>query len=412
MDVVLGGLLSEPVDIAVKLLIIVTLNVMSVHLLPVSLVPRLSIPIVAVRLGTPAHSTERVSRAVLHRLERGLVRVGSLRGVDDRTDSKSKLVHVRFARNSSVSCVFVRTGRGISHSVKALGKVSEPGILRSTTSSVPSFCVGLDLGSDGASFVSLDAFTSRIVTGEVRRLPRITVISMDNLIVPRLLVIPSRTVVERAKLGVSSFRDLIGSTSVGLKDLAVESKRCECGIGFRSFMSSGRSVRGVYLGRGKEVFHLGRLTAIIRRPTVHDNLMESSKGRTVSLTIVGRDSIGVTSLHSKVGGLVGRFDGSCPRLSFRAAESRARLLRCSVGGLVRGVVIKVLLTYVIVFLFVRSFQSPLLITLAVPATLVFSVLVFFLYNLAVGVVSLSKLLLKINVVISGAVILASGVATE
>lgn len=414
----MGFLVRQPVTMLVTFATYFVIKLIACFALPMSLLPSVTVPRVAIRISTRGASTHRLRGAIIGPLQRRLVRITGLGSVSDRAHSNTNVVHLNFSFNAGASLTFVRIGRGVSTTVGCLpGSTRHPGIVGTDTASVPIFCLGLALGGSDTcngisrhTFLSLYRFTRGIVGHHVRRLTRITVISIANLIRHRLRVIPSPSGLTILKLSVRSVRGILTRGGIRPNDVAIHSNCCRCGVGFSALLQARRSIGNVLLQGRKHVVYLKSFYQMRVIPTGRGNISVDGNGHTIALTIVGRISRGVRSVGLTVGDAVSCFGGMCPSVSFDVDHGRARLLSCAVSGLRRGLSLNFLFVYVITMLFLNSVGSPFVVKLDVIMSVIVYFLFFCLFGVSLGVVSLSKLVLTLNVVVSDDVVIARGVS--
>ncbi len=129
---------------SVKLVTMIIVNYITVHFVPVSLVPSVSVPRVAMRTTYPNCSTSRIRGHCASHLHKRLVRINNAHSVHDRSHTSTNDIIVAFRPKVSVSLLFVRIGRGVSHTVGGVPhRFREPGIVGTNTVSVPTFCLSV-----------------------------------------------------------------------------------------------------------------------------------------------------------------------------------------------------------------------------------------------------------------------------
>lgn len=78
----LGKLLDRPVTVTMAMLVVVVLGIVSVRLLPVSLIPDVDIPYITVQVSAPDMSARELDESVLKPLRQQLIQINSLASMD------------------------------------------------------------------------------------------------------------------------------------------------------------------------------------------------------------------------------------------------------------------------------------------------------------------------------------------
>lgn len=383
-----------------------------------SLLPSVTVPRVAVRIANRGSSTQRLRGAIIAPIHERLLRITKLERVGDRAHSKTNIVHLRFSFNIGASLTFVRIGRGVSTTVGDLpGRIAHPGTVGTDTASVPMLCIGVALGGSNTCrrasrrrFLRLYRLTRGIIGHHVRRLPRITVTSVAKIPKELLRVIPSGSGLTVANVDIRSVRGALSTGGMRPKDVLIESNCCRCGVHVTALLHAPRSIGGVCVHGKRHVVRLGRLygMSVISRGRVKHSM--TKKGETMALTVVGRDSRGVSIVGRGLGRAASCFTSLCPSVRFDIDHGRARLLSCAVSGLRRGLSLNFLFVFVMTILFLKSIHSPLVVNVDVIASVMVAFFFFCFYRISLGIVSLSNLVLTMNVVVSDTVVMARGVS--
>lgn len=167
-----------------------------------------------------------------------------------------------------------------------------------------------------------------------------------------------------------------------------------------------RSLNKLIVQGNRGRFHLRRVTAVAYSRTpgrVFHHKRGHVDGMATGLSINCSLS-GITSrVHFTIGSV------SLPTGCLVAIANRRRVHRRSVGDLVFTLTLSIVLICVMLTSRFRSLLRPFAVLLAVPLTIMKTVLLFFLAKAAVGVVKIVNVIVLINVTIGGSVVLISHV---
>ena len=108
---------------------------------------------------------------------------------------------------------------------------------------------------------------------------------------------------------------------------------------------------------------------------------------------------------------IGQEEGDLSRLKFEAIFNKTDDLRKAIDDVFQSLYEAVLITFLIVFLFLRKWRPTLLISLSIPATLLMTIFVLYLRGVSLNILTLSGLILGIGMVVDSAVLLV-GKVTE
>lgn len=158
-----------------------------------------------------------------------------------------------------------------------------------------------------------------------------------------------------------------------------------------------------------KIVRLRSITSIFITSGSSRAFTEVGNGPNVMLDFSGSDGATSSAIYRGVGTGLSSLSGRISKLRFAGLCGRNSCVGLMVGDILRGLLVNTILTVVVLFLFLESVGPALVITYSVPVDIIFTVILVCFDNMALGVVSLSKLTVKINVLISGSIIIVRGV---
>lgn len=99
-------------------------------------------------------------------------------------------------------------------------------------------------------------------------------------------------------------------------------------------------------------------------------------------------------------------------MEFTVTRDQTELLDYSIDNLIRNIISGALLACVVILFFMRDLKSPLLVILTIPVTLIVSVLVFYLLDISINVISLSGLVLGIGMMVDNSIVVVDNITAR
>ena len=90
-------------------------------------------------------------------------------------------------------------------------------------------------------------------------------------------------------------------------------------------------------------------------------------------------------------------------------RDQTELREYSIRNLIWNIILGVILSCLVIFLFMQDFRSPALVSLTMPSALVLSMLVFYLCGLSLNIISLSGLLVGVGMMVDNTIILIDNI---
>ena len=107
--------------------------------------------------------------------------------------------------------------------------------------------------------------------------------------------------------------------------------------------------------------------------------------------------------------LLESFRADYPTLHFEVANDQSELLSVSIQNLQSSLLYGAAFAFLILFLFFREWQTPLLIGLVIPLSLLVALVGFYLGNLSINIISLSGLILGVGLMIDNSIIIIENI---
>jgi multidrug efflux pump subunit AcrB len=178
---------------------------------------------------------------------------------------------------------------------------------------------------------------------------------------------------------------------------------------FSSYLKELADVRDIYVKSGSRLLQLKDFAEIGIRQERPRGLYYSNENRAVSLAIIKESSSRMSSLEDKMTEMIGIFRKDYPQMQFEISQDQTRLLDYSISNLKQTLYAGGLLAFFLMFFFLKDAKSPLIIGFSIPATLVISLLFFYVVGLSINVISLAGLILGIGMMIDNSIVIIENI---
>jgi multidrug efflux pump subunit AcrB len=138
-------------------------------------------------------------------------------------------------------------------------------------------------------------------------------------------------------------------------------------------------------------------------------LYYSNGNRAISLAIIKESTAKMASLESKMNEIIGVFRQDYPQMDFEISQDQTRLLDYSISNLKQNLIAGGILAFFLMFFFLKDAKSPLIIGFSIPATLVISLLFFYVAGLSINIISLAGLILGIGMMIDNSIVVIENI---
>ena len=406
-------IIDRPVTVTMILLSIVTLGFVAMSRLPISLIPDVDIPYVTVQISAGDMSARELDESVVKPLRQRLIQTSSLE--DIRTESKdgNAVIRLAFTHGVNIDYAYIEVNEKIDRAMSSLPEIERPRVMKASATDIPAFYLNMTLAPDARdSFQEMSRFAREVVAKRIEQLPEVAMVDMTGCVTPEILVVPDEESLKRLGLTIQSFLSLVEAANVSLGNLTIRDGEYHYNVRFRSFASSAEDIANVYFKTGGRILQIRDVARVYERSAPETGGALSDGRKAVVMAVIKQSEAKMADLKSAIEGQMSYFERDYPQIDFILTRDQTQLLEYSINNLFQNIIVAVLLTCVIIFLFMKDFRSPTLVALTIPAALVFSMLVFGLIGLTINIISLSGLILGVGMMVDNSIVLIDNITAR
>ncbi len=394
------------------LLVVIALGIVSIRLLPISLIPELDVPVITIQLNAPTRSAREIDETMLRQLRQNLMQINSLEKISSEASDGSGLIRMEFTQGSDMDYIFIEANEKVDRSMGTLKGIDRPKVLKSAASDIPSFYINLSLKDSNTDFMDLSTFASEVIAKRMEQLPEVAMVDVSGLVMPELLIVPDEAMMRQTGLKIDDFESLVKSADINLGSLTIRDGEYRYNVKFQSFVSDKEDIENICLNHNGRIFRLKELATVVQQPAMRSGLVRSDGKEAISLAVIKQSDVKMADLRSGMKKLMKQFSKDYPELDFETTRDQTELLEYSINNLIQNIIVGILLACIVIFLFMQDFRSPLLVALTIPTALIFSMLIFFLCGLTINIISLSGLLLGVGMMVDNTIVLTDNITAR
>lgn len=292
----------------------------------------------------------------------------------------------------------------------AFGSRLPPGILTvrivSSFNSASTLLVAVRDGSGACQ--RLSSCVSRL-GGHLHHVDDIKQLAIDKRETRRVSVCLSPRHLSRCKLGRRLVTNRLFTGKFIAANKHVRAPRCMLPIRIRGAFGALCSIRRRVIcdSPSNGIIHLRSITHIIGRCPRTGDCVGGGKAGYVLLDIRVGGKGGVMRVKGSVSHILRRFGARLPsRIGVFHVASRTRIINSDIGTFLHRLIVTVI-TMIVIIVLLLPLQITLMTTSAVPIAVFVSLKLFCTFNVRLGAIALTTLVIALKVVISGSVIVVS-----
>ena len=98
----LRRILDRPITVTMALLVVIVLGIVSMRLLPISLIPEVDIPYITVQVSAPDLSAREIDETVVKPLRQQLIQIHSLEDIQSESRDGSGNIRLTFRQGADI----------------------------------------------------------------------------------------------------------------------------------------------------------------------------------------------------------------------------------------------------------------------------------------------------------------------
>lgn len=394
-------------------LALLLLGIVASNRLPVSLMPDIDIPEITVALSRPDVSAREIENTVVSVLRRNLLQVPGLDNIESESRNGSALIRLTFKFGNDINLAFMEVNEKVDGAMNNLPRdLERPRIIKASATDIPVFMLNITLADANAGdekFLELSEFSETVIKKRIEQLPEIGMADITGQVKREIFISPDEK--KMRALGISE-EDITGAVrlnNINIGSILVKDGKYLYNLEFSSYLKDPGDVGNIYLKAGSRILQVKDVADVGMRQERPAGVYYSNGKRAISLAIIKESTAKMADLEGMMTEIIDVFRKDYPQMNFDISQDQTRLLDYSISNLRQSLLLGGLLAFLLMFLFLKDGKSPLIIGFSIPATLVISLLFFYLVGLSINIISLAGLILGIGMMIDNSIVVIENI---
>jgi len=406
-------LITRPVAVIMTFLAMLLLGIVASGRLPVSLMPDIDIPEITVAVSRPDVSAREIENTVVSVIRRNLLQVQGIDRIESESRNGSALLRLSFKFGNDIDLAFMEVNEKIDGAMNNLpGDLERPRIIKASATDIPVFMLNISLTDSDAGeegFIALSEFAETVIKKRIEQLPEIGMADITGQIRREIYITPDENKMVSLGLTDNDLESAVRLNNINIGSILVKEGKYLYNLEFSSYLKEVDDVKSIYIKKGDRIIQMKDIAMVGIRQERPRGSYYSNGDRAVSLAIIKESSSKMSDLEDKMAEMVAVFRDEYPQMKFEISQDQTRLLDYSISNLKGSLLAGGLLAFLLMFFFLKDGKSPLIIGFSIPATLVISLLFFYLIGLSVNIISLAGLILGIGMMIDNSIVVIENI---
>ncbi len=414
-------LLERPIAVTMTFVAFLVIGAVTSLQLPISLLPDTDIPKISVHINKENLSARELENTITNPLRRYLLQTAHLEDIRSKTYNEYAIIELDFEFGSDIDLAFIEANEKIDLALQHLPRdLQRPRVIKASATEIPAFYLNLTIKQEtnnnvsefeiSQDFIELSNFSHQVIRKRIEQVPEVALVDMSGMVFPEILIIPNWDKLNALNISLEDLETAINQNNINLGNLTITDGQYQYNVRFSSSIKTIRDIEEIYLKVDSRVFQLKELVSVTEQPQKQTGMVISNNKPTITMAVIKRSDAQMNQLKNSLNALMENLKIDYPHIDFKVTRDQTKLLEYSISNLKQGLLWSSVLAFLVMFFFLRDIRSPILIGITIPTTLVISLMLFYLFDISINIISLSGLILGVGMMIDNSIIVIDNIS--
>ena len=407
----IGKLIERPIAVTMSVIAVLILGAVAIGLLPVSLMPNVDIPQITVQVNLKGASARELDESVMKTLRTSLIQISGLQELTCTANNGSGVIFMQFDHDSNIDYNFIEVNEKIDQCLQSFPeRMERPKVIKASATDIPVFFIDITTDNNSAnSFMELSRFAKDVIAKRIEQIPQVAMVDISGVQSSQFLIEPQGEKLRSLGIGVEELENALKANNITLGNLSIKDGHYQWNIRFDSQVNNKEDIENIHIKINGRVFLFKDLADVSYEPAPVAGMVRSSGKRAVTFAVIKQSDARMSDLREALGDLMATFAVEYPDVDFSVSRNQTELLDYSINNLKDNIIVGAILAILVIFLFLKDFRSPLLISITIPLSLVVSLLALYLLGVSINIISLSGLILGLGMMVDNSIIVIDNI---
>lgn len=406
-------LIYRPVAVLMTTAALLIFSLMAVRELPVSLLPDTDVPEIIIKVQYPNASPESIERNILKPIRESMQTLNGLQAMESKAASESGQLTLYFDFDQPMDLRYVEINEKIDRLSSHFPRNMErPLVIRLNASDIPIIKLQL-VPKVAAQYQGASELAEAVIKKRIEQLEGISLVDINGLSRRNISITPDEKTMVALGISDSDLLQAIQAANRELGAISVKDGQYRYYLRMANRISSAEDIRKLPIRLGEHDFiPLSRIASV-----------EDATGKTNAIHLYKNNEALVMNIHKQsqarmntviplVYDAVEQFQKDFPEIDFSLTQDQSVILNTGIDNLTTSLLWGGSFAFLVLFLFMRNYRTPIIMGISLPLSLLISFLFFRWIGISVNIISLSGLALGIGMLIDNSIIVLDNIARK
>jgi hydrophobic/amphiphilic exporter-1 (mainly G- bacteria), HAE1 family len=412
--------IERPIAVVSAVLMMVMFGIVALQTIPIQLVPDVNRPVITIRTIWPGAAPAEVEREITNRQEEVLKGIGDLKTIESRSEQGRSRITLEFDINARMDKALLLVSNRLDRVTGYPEEADEPSLrlARADSSAIAWFIITRQKGNNRPIYEYGD-FIERTVQDRIERVAGVGEVSVYGGSKREIQIVVEPTVLARYRLTVSDIVTALRRANASISAGDVKEGKRRYVVRTQGDLSTLEQIKNVVLRSIRD-----ENTARLARVTVGEiaSVEFAYKDPTSNIRVLGEGAVAFNAKRETGANVIETMEGikaaikelnegPIPRagLRLRQVTDQTEYINASIDLVQENIWVGGALAAIILILFLRSFRATLIISVAIPVSVIGSFVAMAALGRSINVISLAGLAFAVGMVVDAAIVVLENI---
>jgi len=415
-------LISRPIAVTMIFIAFLLVGIVAINKIPISLMPDIEIPRITVQIDNPNMSAREIENNIVKPIRNNLMQVSHLSDINSVTSDGYSNIYLTFEYGTNINLAYIEVNEKIDRIMSYLPEsIKRPKVIKASASDIPVFYLNITLSDNETTtpsdnlfpvsqkFLDLSEFVRQVIKKRLEQLPEVALADVSGDVSQEIIIIPDEEKMKSLNITSVEIENIIKSNNISFGNLNIRDGQYLYSVRFTSEITSIKDIENIYINKNEKLIRLKEIAQVFIHPQKLKGKVISDDKNAISVAIIKQSDARMQDLKKSLDKLINIFKNDYPDINFSITRNQTTLLTFSINNLKQSLIAGAFLAFIIMFFFLKDFRSPLLIGITVPASLIISLLFFYVFKISINIISLSGLALGIGMIVDNSIVVIDNI---
>jgi len=405
--------IQRPIAVIMTFVALIGLSVLAWLNRPVSLLPDIDVPEMAVRVDYANASPEAIENNILKPMRESLATMQGLSDLQSTASNENGLLRLRFDYGQRMDLAFVEVNEKIDRLTDQFpADMSRPRVIRVNYTDIPIAKIQL-IPKDASNIVESSRLAENVIKKRIEQIEGISLVDLNGTVDEQIKIIPNLKALERAGLEIEAISQAIQSANQELGGVEVKDGQYQYYMRMAGRLNNAKDIAQIPVKINEEKYiPIHQLAEVKTAEEKVSGFHFFNQERGIVMNIHKQPQAVMTELMPEIEKSITQFKKDYPTLKIAITQDQSIFLEAGINNLQGSLLFGGLFAFGVLFLFMGSFRLPVIMGISLPLSLILSFLFFEIFDLSINIISLSGLALGLGMLIDNAIIVLENISRK